>query len=598
MDYRSAPIRLTMAIATLQGMCLLALYRTLEHKTWPTEEPVYGVPLWLFVLVFPLLLLVSLRQGNYRKTLSMSLVATLPMTLAAAYTGWQLMPVGEFSGGSMMFAFVVSMIIVTFKTAMYLQIFTNGDQMSYAALFNNSWRNFLVVTLSLVFLLVVLLLLLLWAQLFDVIGVEFFGFLFQQDWFLFPVLGFSFGVGIVIFRGLIDVIDNITSLLLGLIRLLLPMVVLLSFCFLASLLMVGTETLWGTGHGSTLVLWLSAVFLFFINAVYQDGQSDPSYSLGVHRFVSVGVLTLPVLAALSCYGLVLRIEQYGLTVERIYGVVVWLTLTLFSLGYAWGVIRRRDNWTITLTRVNGVMGLMLVGVLLLLASPILDPRKLALNSQLARLEAGDIAVADFDMRYVRLHLARPGYMAYQELSEQYGSTDPSVVQRWEREQAFHEGPVAFDVWERITLRPDDLQVPQDLRQAIAQNHRHYIPDSALLAVDMNGDDKLEYLLLGLGEGHMGSARFYYFEHNRWMSGRLEVRGLQPQGSGQLAFEGPVQTEMPRFLNVRIGGVLFLPRVDEFYGPHPVPRFIGSFPAERVPAEPVPAAPSSAETLPD
>jgi len=585
-DKQNAPARLSMAIATLQGLCLLGLYRTIEHDVWPSDQPVFGVPLWLVVLVFPVLLLLSLRDGNYRSVTWMSGAVTALFALLGAYIGWQLMPVDQFSGDSVVFAFIFTMIIVTFKTAMYLQVFANGEALQYTALFTNSWRNFLVMALSMLFLLAVALLLLLWAQLFKVIGVDFFEYLFQRDWFLFPVLGFSFGVGIVIFRGLTEVIDNITSLLLGLIRLLLPIVVLLSILFLISLLLVGTETLWDTGRGSVLVLWLTAVILFFINAVYQDGRGDPAYSSGIHRFVSLGVMTLPLLSALSLYGLMLRVLQYGLTVERIYGLLVWLVLALFSLGYAWGVVSRRDNWTQTLAQVNVRMGLVLAALLLLFSSPVLDPRKMALNSQLARVERGETSIEDFDMQYVRRHLARPGHEAYERLAEQYGPTQPTLVKRWGRLQYWYEQREApVDIWEKITLRPADLQVPEDLRRFIQDTNRHYLQDSVLLAVDMNNDDALEYLLLGLNEDHLGAARFYYFEAGQWKQGRLEVRGLTSwqEGSDRLAFEGPVKTEPPKFLNVRIGNALFMPREDDFFCAYPLPRPVGASPATEPPS---------------
>ena len=198
----------------------------------------------------------------------------------------------------LVFIFVSGLLVASFKALMYMQQQANGLRWSYPVFFSLSWRNFLVLGLSLLFVLATFLVLLLWQGLFNAIGIDFFEYLFFRDWFLFPVLGFAFGIGVVLFRELSGVIDSISRLLQGLLRLLLPIVLLLAVCFLATLMFVGLAPLWNTNFGTALILWLMAVILFFLNAVYQDGRGDTTYSEGVHRFVSVAILTLPVLALL------------------------------------------------------------------------------------------------------------------------------------------------------------------------------------------------------------------------------------------------------------------------------------------------------------
>ena len=118
-------------------------------------------------------------------------------------------------------------------------------------------------------------LLALWAMLFLVIDIKFFEELFSKDWFLFPVLAVAFGIGVFVFRRLTGVIDSITNLLAGLMQLLLPLVILIMALFLAALPVTGLEILWETGKGTSLLLWLNAAVLFFINSVYQTGRQAP-----------------------------------------------------------------------------------------------------------------------------------------------------------------------------------------------------------------------------------------------------------------------------------------------------------------------------------
>ena len=135
---------------------------------------------------------------------------------------------------------------------MYLQLHIADAPITYRALFGYSWRNFLVVALTAPLVWGVGLILFLWGALFQAIGVDFFADLFTEDWFLFPVLAVAFGLGVLIFRHLATVIDGITSLLEGLIRLLFPLIVAVVVIFLAALPFTGLQPLWETGNGTAL----------------------------------------------------------------------------------------------------------------------------------------------------------------------------------------------------------------------------------------------------------------------------------------------------------------------------------------------------------
>ena len=102
-------------------------------------------------------------------------------------------------------------------------------------------------------------------------------------------------MGVLIFRHLVNLIDGITGLLEGLMRLLLPLVVVI---VLATLPFTGLAPLWETGNGTGLLLWLNALVQFSINAVCQTGR-DPPYPPAVHRALCPGIALLPVSSAPS-----------------------------------------------------------------------------------------------------------------------------------------------------------------------------------------------------------------------------------------------------------------------------------------------------------
>ncbi len=72
-----------------------------------------------------------------------------------------------------------------------------------------------------------------------------------------------------------------------------------------------------------------------------------------------------------------------------------------------GYLKKRDLWLQHLIWINVRMGLVLLAVMMLVNSPLIDFRKITVQSQLARLEDGRTLLADFDLHYFRHDLAKP-----------------------------------------------------------------------------------------------------------------------------------------------------------------------------------------------
>ncbi|HZW58645.1 MAG TPA: hypothetical protein VFE85_00005, partial [Woeseiaceae bacterium] len=254
-------------IAALQGIALLYLKSAHESGFWPGASPLWSFPLWTLALALPVLLLLSIERDNSSRLLPPTGAFVVLLVLVAVYTGYQARPFGEFPLGMLVFVFTVSIGLACFKALMYIQQRAAGVPMSYDVLFTYSWRNTLTLGLALLLTGVFWLILQLWGELFSAIGIGFFKELFAMDWFLIPLLAIAHGVGIIVFRDLTRVIDSITRLLQGLIKLLLPLAMTVAVLFVASLPFTGIDALWSTGHGTALLLWLLAIVLFFVNAV-------------------------------------------------------------------------------------------------------------------------------------------------------------------------------------------------------------------------------------------------------------------------------------------------------------------------------------------
>ncbi|MEO1203095.1 MAG: DUF4153 domain-containing protein [Pseudomonadota bacterium] len=558
-----------LGIAFAQGICLYLLYRSVELKVWPSDSPLWSYPLWTLAVAVPLLLLLSVDRRNWVAAAKLVAAFGAVLALLAVYTGWQATPHGAFPTSDLTFVFVVTIGLALFKGLMYLQQRADERPLSYQVLFTNSWRNFLVGALAALFTLIFWLILMLWGQLFRVIEVNFFHDLFTEDWFVIPVLTVAFAIGIVLFRGLTRVIDSITKLLHWLIKLLLPLVLLVAIVFLAALPFTGLDLLWATGSGTGLLLWLLALVLFFTNAVYQDGRETAPYPPALHRALYVGLCVMPLIAGLAFYGLVLRVQQYGWTVERCWAFVAWTVLALFAVGYVVGIVRRRDAWTGDLARVNTAMGLVVLTVMLLANSPVLDFRKISLTSQLERLESGEVEPAAFDFWYVQRYLARPGYLAMEAMKSELGDDDAELLSLIENPLPRRGAMPLVDpdaLRERMVFRPEPFAIPPELEPLlmgtalrIHATGRSVPLVPVAIRVDMDEDGADEYLLLVLDGGNIRFSQFFYRTDAGWQSRHLNHNHhLRRDDLLELLSNEDIVLTSNRYKNVSIGDLELRP----------------------------------------
>jgi hypothetical protein len=273
----------------------------------------------------------------------------------------------------------------------------------------------------------------------------------------------------------------------------------------------------------------------------------------------VGLCVAPVLGALALYGLAQRIGQYGWTIERSWAVVAWSFLMLFSLGYVWGIVRRRDAWTAELARVNTVMGIVVAVVMLLANSPVLDFRRISLASQVARVERGDIGAEALDFAYIGRNLARPGYLLIN------GATRGSIAVTEETRLAIvgaahgagvTEGGLSDEemrarFWRELTYRPEPFAVSPALRAEIEGAAYGLETKSVLVRVDLNTDGQDEYVLVHRNGDNVWAAWFRH-DSGEWRGEPIQVSMPARPVDLQTA---PIEIRASEFSDLKIGDVL-------------------------------------------
>jgi hypothetical protein len=401
--------------------------------------------------------------------------------------------------------------------------------------------------------------LMLWGALFKIIRIDLFHELFTNHWFLYPALATAHGLGIVVFRSQQKIFDLATRVNQALMKFLLVMLVLVAVIFLCALPFTGLAPLWETRTGSALILWLQVLILFFLNGVYQCDETRP-YAPALHRAISIGVAFLPIYSAIAFYGMQLRIEQYGWTVERCWGILIWALLALFSIGYMALICRYRERWTAHLGSVNIGMGLVLAATLLLANSPLLDFRKISVASQLARLESNELTLQNFDYNYFRYQLARPGYDALQAIKNGSASGDPDIAAKIDDlYRPFNERASINDaeslqrslaVWPRgATLPPKLLDEVGDWSNKRVSAR---VSQTSVFVVDLNGDGTDEYLVSTRVDTLRVSALFMPVSEG-WERIDIALKGSATDAELAASLEsGDVHVVAPQWRDLQVG----------------------------------------------
>ncbi|MBT9566682.1 MAG: DUF4153 domain-containing protein [Thiobacillus sp.] len=411
----------------VQGVVLYALYKTHQDKLWPLE---WG---WLFnaVLLCALFLpfVVYWGQNVLSRTAQQRLLLGVGLLIfgLGAYQGAMVFPLIDASRLQLASPVTfMGLALLSFMLVPLISGWARGTVDStlgawnYARLFEHAWRNAVITVQAGVLTGLFWAVLSLGAQLFHLIGVDWPKETIEKSWFAIPITTLSVALGLR--SGLSRSAFTITlrNHWLTLTVWLLPMASLIGVAFVLTSFS-GVGTLFERGLSAFFLLWFAAFWVKFFNSAYQDGQEPPALHRLLRRVLPFTALALLALVALAAWALTLRIQQYGLTPDRIWGVLVVAVALTYGIGYAriWPHAQE-TRWMPGIAPANIVASLiMCVGITLLL-SPVLDVNRLATASQMARLQTGQVQADDFDV-WALARQGRSGHDALKTLQRQRGS---------------------------------------------------------------------------------------------------------------------------------------------------------------------------------
>lgn len=524
-DFRGVGIRERILLAAIGASQGVAFYLLAEN--WPTAPRPAAVFVGLLTLLSVSTAIVHFAwTGAHHTRLAVAAITIGAVYAGAAFwVGWQLPAKEEAFAGddARAYTWALASLTTVYVLGPFLQIFqrTGRRRFRYEDLFRHSWNNFFIALVGLLFVGSLWTVLLLWARLFELVGIAFFDDLFSEEIFIFTLTGAAAGYGVALGRESERVVGTLRTLTLTVFRSLLPLTSFVALLFLATLPFTGLEPLWDTRHASEILLFWLALTILFLNAVYQGGTGEPPRPVALRRLIEAGLIAMTAYAAISAYGIGLRTLQYGLTPGRFYAALFAAVLGLYAVGYAAAVLRPRGPWLGGLRSVNRAVALAVIALGLLVHTPLLDPLGWSARQQFTRLSSGRVAADEFDYGFLRFHLGRAGAakLAALEGLEQH----PEIAEiragvararaadsdrQWRQEHA----PGLRQ--EDLALLPPGAVWPEGLFQAIRGATVAWMQDRCRLEgecvvapVDLDGRPGLEYVVL-IGSEKSGELRLF------------------------------------------------------------------------------------------
>ncbi len=263
-----------------------------------------------------------------------------------------------------------------------------------------------------------LVLLFVWARLLKELDVNFFNTLFQEPWFIWPFLGAIGGLSIAMMRGQQAILGALRFVLLLLARILMVITAVFTITLLIVFATKGVGIVFDRPYPSAWMMGLALIGMLIFNGVYQNGESGPP-PLWLRLPALITLIGFPVYAGLAFYAFSLRIDAYGLTPPRIAGIAVNGLVAAYSIVCLAGLLTeanwRGKRWMPMVGPLNTMMAALWIAVLILLATPLVNPWAMSANSQYALLASGRIAAADFDFGYLKFNLGKYGDKALNKL---------------------------------------------------------------------------------------------------------------------------------------------------------------------------------------
>ena len=288
----------------------------------------------------------------------------------------------------------------------------------YSEIYGHVWTDAISAAGTLAFTGLSWLVLTLMSELFHLLKIDFLRDLMGEGAFGWTFSGLAAGAAVGTIRNQLKVLATMQTVVLLVASLLAVPLAVGLVVFLLATAVWGPQALWDATSSATPLLLACAAGAFVLtNAIARQGDEAMTGSR-VMRIAGLAlaavILPLAVFAAVS---MGLRIDQYGIAPERLWGLVAIVVACVCGVGY-WAALARgrKGGWAGHVRKATFHLGLGVCALALILALPIFDFGAISARNQVARLESGKVTPDRFDFVALRWDFGETGRRALARLS--------------------------------------------------------------------------------------------------------------------------------------------------------------------------------------
>lgn len=415
------PFRNRLALALLGGLASVALWILTEADALQERAPglflllVTGLSVWSGVA------LAMAGPLRLRRALAGAVILAVPAAALMWLAGQRYeVPTDVLLKPGTLPVFLPMIFIATPFLSVALQ--RRGAMLSYPDLFGTAWSITIRFAAAMLFAGVVWGLIYLSDSLLGIVGIEVIERILDIDAVPAAITGAALGLGIAVIHELREVVSP--QLPLRLLRLLVWPILAVVAVFLIAVPLQGLSGLVGqlSPAGTLMGVALGAVTLI-TSAVGRDDDEAVRAELGARLLA----LSVPLVAGLGAWAVVMRVVQYGMTPDRALAAVVALVVLLYGLAYAVSALRGKVRWMALLRQANVWLALFTVAVCAAWLTPLLNAERWSVNSQLSRFAAGRTQVDELPLTRMARHWGKAGQAGLDRLEAMTDHPDHALL---------------------------------------------------------------------------------------------------------------------------------------------------------------------------
>lgn len=506
-------------IGLLQGtLCyLLMTYLAPHNDGWLF----YGMPATIAITSALLLTVVSFKQRALWYWMALIFVVVLAMSV---WLKWQVEDSDKWRQHEVFMFYGWRLLLMAMLALPWIQysLHVSREQARYPHFYRQLWLNALTLLIVFVANGLFWLVLLLWSEMFKLVGIPFFSTLFfDTDWFGYVAFGLITALAVVLARTQSRLVTAVQKLLTFIATGLLPLVALLALMFILTLPFTGLEAISQRVSAAGLMSTLTLLLLLLMAIVREPQKEALPYPGALRYLIKCSLIVAPIYMLIAGWSLWVRIQQYGWTPERLYGVLVVVVLLVWSFGYLASILRRgRNPLELQGPAILGV-SLLALGLLVLLSSPVIDAWRISVNSHMGLYHSGKIKPDQVSL-YMLDHSGKPGRAALEALQKDVAFNQDSKRRRdlisllQGRRDPVKE-LTATQLVSKVVIAPGS-QKPDDAFWAFVKTQGYRITSCAeqnacvLVSQDLNADGHPEQVLYAFGDGE---SLVFGMQKNKW-----------------------------------------------------------------------------------